>query len=258
MVLCSDFVGGSMELAGKIVLVTGSALRLGKGIALALAREGAHLVIHYGGSEAEALQTAAEVRVLGVEAITVQADLADPSAITRMFDAVREYFGRLDVLVNNAASFHKVSFEETSLEIWDQVMAVNLRAPFLCIQQAAPLMRPEGGLIVNISDLAGVYAWQGFTAHGVSKAGIIHLTKQAARELAPDIRVNAIVPGPILPAPGMPLDIWKSLADEVPLKRTGNPEHIAQTVIFLAHNDFLTGDTLTVDGGEALLGPAWH
>jgi len=247
-----------MELGGKIALVTGSAVRIGKSIALALAREGAHLVIHYGGSEGEAQQTANEVSALGVEAITVQTDLADPAAIMRMFDTIRTHFGKLDVLVNNAASFHKEPFEEMSVEAWDQVMAVNLRAPFLCIQQAAPLMRPNGGLIVNISDLAGVYAWHGFAAHGVSKAGIIHLTKQAARELAPEIRVNTIVPGPILPAPGMPLDIWKSLADEVPLKRTGTPEHIAQTVIFFAHNDFLTGDTLTVDGGEGLLGPAWH
>lgn len=247
-----------MNLDGKVALVTGSAVRVGKVIATTLAREGASVAIHYGGSAAQAAHTAGEIRALGRDVMTVQADLASPGEIARMFEAIRERFGRLDVLVNNASNFYRAPLLETPLEAWDDAMAVNLRAPFLCIQHAAPLMRPGGGLIANISDLAGVYPWKGFSAHGVSKAGLIHLTKQAARELAPDIRVNTIIPGPILPAPGMPQAQFDALADELPLERVGTPEDIARAVIFLAQSDFITGESILIDGGEALLGPAWH
>jgi pteridine reductase len=247
-----------MDLAGKIALVTGSAQRVGKAIALKLAREGAHLIVHYGSSADAAEQTTAEIRALGVDAITAQADLANPAHISALFQQIESRFGRLDVLVNNAASFHKEAFQTTSLEAWDEVMAVNLRAPFLCMQHAARLMGSQGGVIINIGDLAGVYAWREFAAHGVSKAGLIHLTKQAARELAPHIRVNTITPGPILPAPQMSDSAWQAIAAEIPLKRNGSPEDIARAVVFLVQNDFITGESITVDGGEALLGPAWH
>lgn len=247
-----------MNLQGKTALVTGSAIRVGKAIAMALAREGANLIIHYGGSAEDAEQTAAEIHTLGCEAITVQANLADPAQITGLFEAVRDRFGRLDVLVNSAANFLRKPLLDITAEDWDRVMAINLRAPFLCIQQAAPLMRPGGGLIVNLSDLAGVYPWIGFAAHGVSKAGITHLTKQAARELAPEIRVNTIIPGPVMAAPGMDESQFQALGSHLPLGRVGSAQDVAQAVIFLAHNDFITGESITVDGGEAMLGPAWH
>lgn len=246
-----------MELHGKIALVTGAAHRVGRAIALALAARGMNIVVHYGGSVTDAQHTAAEIRAMGVEALTLQADLASPAAITALFRNVTAHFHKLDVLVNSAASFHKAPFAETTAADWDNVMAVNLRAPFLCMQHAAPLMQ-DGGVIVNIADLAGVYAWRNFTAHGVSKAGLIHLTKQAARELAPTIRVNAILPGPILPAMGMDDLAWEALGERVPLKRNGSPQNIAQAVQFLIENDYITGESLTVDGGEALDGPAWH
>jgi NAD(P)-dependent dehydrogenase (short-subunit alcohol dehydrogenase family) len=255
-----------MDLRGSIALVTGGAHRVGKAIAVALAHEGANLVIHYGSSAGAAQQTAAEIAELGVEAILAQADLSDPAQIEALFETVRGRFGRLDVLVNSAASFQKRPFDDISLADWEQVMAVNLRAPFLCTQHAARLMRGierpagESGLIVNIADLSGVYPWLGYAHHGVSKAGLIHLTKVTARELAPTIRVNAIVPGPILPPPGMAPDgeKWQRVSGIVPLERAGDPENIGQSVIFLARNDYITGAIIEVDGGEHLLGPANH
>jgi pteridine reductase len=246
-----------MQLDGKIALVTGAAHRVGRAVALGLAQRGASIMVHYGSSAAQAEQTAADIRATGVDALLLQADLADPSAIAAMFSQITAHYPKLDILVNSAASFHKDAFLNITADQWDQVMAVNLRAPFLTMQYAAPLMR-EGGAVVNISDLAGVYAWRNFAAHGVSKAGLIHLTKQAARELAPAIRVNTVIPGPVLPAVGMTQEAWTAIADHVPLKRNGTAEDIAQAVIFLIENDFITGESITVDGGEALDGPAWH
>jgi pteridine reductase len=255
-----------MRLTDKVALVTGGAHRVGKGIALALAREGAHVMIHYGRSEAEAAQTVAEITALGVQVASFQADLAEPAHIERLFEAVSARFGRLDVLVNSAASFERAPFETISAEQWDRVMAVNLRAPFLCSQQAARLMRAtsradgQPALIVNIADLSGLYPWRGFAHHGISKAGVIHLTRQAARELAPDIRVNALVLGPILPTQGVDpqQEDWQRITVSLPLQRTGSPDEVGQAVVFLAHADSLTGAVITLDSGESLLGPAWH
>jgi pteridine reductase len=255
-----------MELNGKVALVTGAARRVGKAIALALAREGAHVIVHYGGSQAAAEQTAAEIAALGVEAFSIQADLSDPGQIATLFDAAAERFGRLDVLVNSAASFQKKSFDTITLDDWQHVLAVNLRAPFFCTQHAARLMRrvdrpaDQPALIVNMVDLSGLYAWRGYAHHGVSKAGLLHLTRIAARELAPDIRVNAIAPGPILPPPGMDpaSEQWKRIGASVPLARPGDPSHIGHTVVYLARNDYVTGTLVNVDGGEHLIGPANH
>ncbi len=251
-----------MNLGDKIAVVTGGAHRVGKAIALALAREGAHVIVHYGSSEGAARDTVAEIRLLGVQAIAVQADLHDPAQIDALFQAVDEEFGRLDVLVNSAASFVKQPFDEIGLDDWKDVLQVNLRAPFLCTQAAARLMRrakrpaDEPALIVNITDLSGLYPWRGYVQHGVSKAGLIHLTKVSAYELAPDIRVNAIAPGAVLPPPGMDPhgETWQALGARAPLRRTGHPDYVGQTVVFLARNDYITGALIPVDGGEHLVG----
>lgn len=251
-----------MDLQNKIALVTGAAHRVGKGIALALAREGVHVVVHYGRSHEAAQQTKDEIESLGVEAFLFSADLGDPAQIEALFAAVRDRFGRLDILVNSAASFQRQPFDEITLEDWDRVMAVNLRAPFLCTQHAARLMGTvdrapeEAALIVNISDLAGVYPWPHFVQHGVSKAGLLHLTKAAAVELVPHIRVNAILPGPILPPDGVDPagERWQHITRGVPLQRSGDPINIGQTVVFFAQNDFITGAVVNVDGGEGIIG----
>ncbi len=254
-----------MDLGNTIALVTGAARRVGRAIALALAEQGAHIVLHYGGSSAEAEQTAADIRSLGVEALTVQADLADPAQIEALFAAIRDRFGELDVLVNSAALFERASFDAITAADWDRVMAVNLRAPFLCIQAAARLMRAadrsgDPALIVNLADLSGVHPWLDFAHHAVSKAGLLHLTRVAARELAPAVRVNAVVPGAILPPPGVEPDseAWREIGGRVPLKRPGDPARLAETVLYLAANDFVTGAVIHVDGGESLLGPVGH
>jgi pteridine reductase len=253
-----------MDLHNRVALVTGAAHRVGKAIALALAREGAHIVIHYGGSHDEAQRTQAEIAALGVETLVFSADLSDPAQIAALFEAVRGRFGRLDVLVNSASSFQKQPFDAVTAEDWDRVMAVNLRAPFLCSQQAARLMRASDrsapALIANIIDLAGVYPWRSFVQHGVSKAGLLHLTRITARELAPEIRANALTLGPILPPPGMDEDSehWRAVCGWLPLGRSARVEEVGQAVVALAGNDYITGAELHVDGGEHLLGVGNH
>jgi NAD(P)-dependent dehydrogenase (short-subunit alcohol dehydrogenase family) len=251
-----------VNLQGKVAVVTGSAHRVGKAIALALAREGMHIAVHYGSSEQAAQETAREIESLGVRAVPAQADLRDAAQIDRLFQIIQQEFGRLDVLVNSASSFVKQPFDAITSDDWDNVMQTNLRAPFLCTQRAARLMRAtsrpadEPAAIVNIVDLSGIYPWRSFVQHGVSKAGLVHLTHVAAYELAPAVRVNAIAPGAILPPQGIDLDsdTWRKLGERTPLGRTGHPDYIGQTVVFLATNDYITGAVIPVDGGEHLLG----
>lgn len=251
-----------MNLHNKVALVTGGAHRVGKAIALALAEQGAHILVHYGRSADAAAQTVREIEALGVRAVPYAADLRDPDQIAALFAAVDEHFGRLDVLVNSAANFLKKPFDEITLDDWKDVMQTNLRAPFFATQHAARLMnqveRPadEPAAIVNIADLSGLYPWDGYSVHGIAKAGIIHLTKITAQALAPAIRVNAIAPGAVLPPPGVdPAGAaWQALGAQVPLKRTGDPAYIGTTVVYLVRNDYITGALLPVDGGEHLIG----
>lgn len=253
-----------MELSGKVALVTGASRRLGREIALGLAREGVSVVVHYGRSRREAEETVKAIEALGVRAWPIQADLRDPEAIRHLFVKLDEGCDRLDIVVNSAASFETKPLEGVTLGEWDRVLAVNLRAPFLCVQQAVTRMRAktgdqeEKGVILNIADLSGVQAWKGYPHHGVSKAGLIHLTRSAAKELAPDIRVNCIVPGAIFPPPGVPTTAgsWQRKLEKIPLRRSGDPEWITRAVSFLVENEYLTGAILPVDGGEHLVGSA--
>lgn len=256
-----------MKLDDTVALVTGAGRRLGRAIALALAEGGSHVVVHYGRSGEAAAETADLVREREREALAVSADLRHAGAIEGLFEAVADRFGRLDVLVNSAASFERAPFEDITAEEWDAVQAVNVRAPFLCTQGAVRLMREAParagslgetrvpGAIVNLADLAGVTAWRGYVHHGVSKAGLLHLTTTSARELGPDVRVNAVIPGPILPPPGEDAgsEAWRRRGERMPLGRTGEPAHVAGAVVFLAENDYVTGAHLFVDGGEHLL-----
>jgi NAD(P)-dependent dehydrogenase (short-subunit alcohol dehydrogenase family) len=255
-----------MRLDGSVSLVTGAARRLGKEIALALADRGSHVAVHFGASREPAEETAAQLRRLGVEAIPIGADLRRPMEIDRLFDRVQGQFGRLDLLVNSAASFEHGRFEEIDREEWDNVQALNLRAPFLCLQRGAALMRRSSrpddapGAVVNLADLSGLLPWSDQAHHGASKAGLLHLTRLAARDLAPQVRVNAVVPGPILPPPGMSEDdaTWRRTAERVPLRRAGEGHEVGDAVVYLATSDFVTGTTLLVDGGEHLLGAGHH
>lgn len=251
-----------MNLRGCLSLVTGGGRRLGAGVSKQLAASGSDIAIHYRQSRQEAEATASELAESGVRTSCFQADLSEATEIEKLLTEVEREFGRLDVLVNSAANFDNECLEEIGVDQWDLVHSVNLRAPFLCTKFGARLIRESErqdqapGLIVNIADLSGVLAWPGFSHHGASKAGLLHLTKVSARELAPSIRVNAVVPGAVLPPADATADSrkWQELIQTVPLGRAGNPTHIGDTVVFLAQNDFVLGETIFVDGGEHLLG----
>lgn len=236
--------------------MTGAARRLGKSIAVELARRGTSVFVHFRRSEEEAKRTVREIRALGTDAWAVGADLSSPADIERIFDFVRVTGHGLDALVNSAASFERQGLLDIAAAAWDDVMAINLRAPFLCTQAAARMMSDstDGGAIVNIADLSGIRAWKEFAHHSTSKAGLIHLTKASARELAPTVRVNCIVPGAILPPPGIEESdsSWQRLGNKIPLRRTGSGEELAKAVCFLLQHDFITGAVLPVDGGEHL------
>ncbi|MHA2501885.1 MAG: SDR family NAD(P)-dependent oxidoreductase [Candidatus Kariarchaeaceae archaeon] len=248
-----------MELNNATALVTGGAHRVGKGIATSLARKGTNLVLHYGRSEDAAVKTRVELQDMGVEVELVQIDLTDSVAIREKISGVLDSFD-LQLVVNSAATFVKRGFAETTPGDLDLSLDVNLKAPFLINQLSlATLQQHEDALIVNIGDLSGLDPWKGYSAHGLSKAGLIHLTKVLAREIAP-IRVNAIVPGPILPPPHMEETdpIWNEMIDNIPLKRSGSPSDIGNAVVYLAESDYVTGTVMRVDGGEGLVGPKNH
>lgn len=253
-------------LAGRAALVTGAAVRVGRAIALGLAEAGADVVVHYGGSRAAAGETVRGAMAQGVRAVAIGADLADPAAVESLVDGAAAAFGRLDVVVNSAARFDRQKLADVRPADWDAALDVNLRAPFLIAQRAAPVLRSsprpagETALIVNMADLSGVYPWREHVQHGVSKAGVLHLTRILARELAPEIRVNAILPGAILPPPGVDPDgEWGPLTRKrVPLARVGDPAAVVRTVLYFAQSPFVTGAVVNVDGGEGLLGPIGH
>lgn len=243
------------ELSGKVACVTGSARRVGRTIALAFAQAGAHLVIHHSSSDADAANAAEEVRTLGVDALVVKANIADPEAVAGMFGAIRAHYGRLDVMVNSAANFYRTPLLEIDFEEWQSVIGTNLTGPFLCTQHAARLMIEggRGGVILNISDNSGLNPWASRPHHSISKAGVIMLTQVAALALAKyNIRVNCVVPGPVLVPAGSSPDVLDEIAAALPLKRIGDPADVARALVFFTTNDFATGSILRIDGGEGL------
>jgi pteridine reductase len=239
------------NLRGQVALVTGSAKRLGRTIALHLAQEGADVIVHYHRSGAEAWEVVSEITKLGRRAVCLAADLANKSDIDRLFvDAAKE-FSRLDILVNNASNFLHTQFADTTEESWDDSLDVNLKAPFFCAQAAAPLLKRNRGSIINLSDVGGLLGWTGYIPHCVSKAGILMLTRALAKELAPEVRVNAIAPGTIS-MPGDPPDWEPDYVKRAPLRRTGTTADVTAAVSFLVNSPFITGQVLVLDGGRTL------
>jgi pteridine reductase len=248
-----------MEIPGKVALVTGAARRVGKAIALALAREGAHVVVHYQASANAASEVAEEIEALGVGALAVRADLTQASDIASLVDQAVAHFGRIDILVNSAASFVRRPFLELSEAEWDAVLGLNLKAPFQLSQRVARVMlasqgeEPVRGKIINIADLAGLRPWREYPAHSVAKAGLIMLTRVMALALAPAIQVNAIAPGAVLLPEGTSPERQQRVVAATPLGRLGSPDDVARTVVFLIEgSDFITGETIVVDGGRLL------
>ncbi len=238
--------------APPLALVTGAARRLGRLFALTLARRGYGIVLHYHTSASAAAQTAREIEALGVLAKTARADLADPSQIPAIFDEVDAAGGDLRVLVNSAAVMRRGEARTLSVADWDATLAVNLRAPFLLAQQAAPRMT-AGGLIVNVTDVGAQKAWSGYVDYVVSKAGLEALTRVLARAFAPQVRVNALAPGLVLPADDFPSDQWQALVGRTPLRQSVRPEDLAAALEFLLDNASVTGQVIAVDGGYSLV-----
>ncbi len=246
-----------IDLNDHVALVTGAAHRVGKAIALALAQSGVHVLIHYNRAVPDQLRdTLHEIKSFGVDAFAVQADLGRPDGIDTIMAAVQENFGRLNILVNSASVFPTGDLLDITLESWDETFNVNLRAPFLLTQKSARLMRqnkPSGGVIINICDRGVDRPWKARPHHGVSKAALWALTQVSAVSLAPDIRVNAIIPGPVMKTnDGMSDETWESIGNMLPLKRTGDPSDVGRAVVYLAQEDFLTGTLIHVNGGEHL------
>ena len=236
---------------GKVVFVTASARRIGKAITLALAQAGANVVVNYRTSAEEAAATAAEARALGVEALTVQFDMADYRGAAAVIAQINQELGPIDILVNNASLFKQAPLPTTDFTIWHDTIDVIVHTPFYCANAVAPAMLAKGaGAIINIVDLSAWEAWPDYAAHSVAKAALLGLTRQLALELAPAVRVNAIAPGPVLPPLHFTADMIARTADKTLLNRWGRPENVADTVLFLIRNDYITGEYITVDGGE--------
>lgn len=242
-----------------LALVTGGAHRLGKAFALALARNGYAVLLQFHNSASEAEATADEIRSLGVPAFVSQADLTQQAQLDSLIshldsigDDTQNRLLPLKVLVNSAALMpHTDARTLTALE-WDATFALNLRAPFLLSQAAARRMT-GGGLIVNVTDVGAQKAWSRFPAYTVSKAALESLTRVLARSLAPSIRVNAIAPGLVLPSAGLTSEEWYRLTAKAPLKRPATPEELGAALEFLLKNEYITGQTITVDGGYSLV-----
>ncbi|MDX1645500.1 MAG: SDR family oxidoreductase [Longimicrobiales bacterium] len=242
------------ESPRPVALVTGGAVRLGRAIALALAEAGHDLAISYRSSRDEAVRTCQEIRDHGVLCHRVCADLSTAEGPGDVVAATRERFGRLDVVVNSAASFRSLPLSDVDASEWDDVMALNVRGPHLLVRAAADLLTASEGSVVNITDLSAFHPWVSYPHHSVSKAALAHLTRVQARAYGPAVRVNAIAPGAVLAPDDWSAGRWERRAERAALKKTGDPQDVVEAVLYLVGADFVTGQVLVVDGGR-LLGP---
>lgn len=242
------------DLAGQWALVTGAGRRVGRSIALALAQRGADILVHCNRSEDSARAVADEVRVLGRDAEVIRAELGDAEAVRGLAVAALARAGTVGILVNNASNYLRVAFDALDADVWDRSLDVNLKAPYLLSVALGREMRQRGrGCIVNVVDWAAERPYRNYLPYCVSKAGLVCLTKALARELAPQVRVNAVAPGPVLPPADMSSDELAAVVRATPLERIGRPEDVAAGVVFLvADAPFSTGTVLHVDGGRAI------
>lgn len=235
-----------------LALVTGAAHRLGRAFALSLARQGFAILLHYHTAQEAAHQTAQEIRTLGLPVYPFQADLSQPEQIETLFAFLDMLPHPLKILVNSAAVLQRGQVKTLPLADWDLTLDLNVRAPFLCAQQAAVRME-SGGLIVNVSDVGAHKTWSAFPAYTVSKSALETLTRILARALAPDIRVNAIAPGFVLHSDVVTGEEWQRLVERLPLRRAATLDEVTSALEFLIKNEYITGQTLVIDGGYSLL-----
>jgi 3-oxoacyl-[acyl-carrier protein] reductase/pteridine reductase len=242
----------NQPLNGKSALVTGGARRIGREIALALARAGAHVAITYRNSSAEAAQTAREIELLGRRALAVECDVRAEASVRGAIAATMAKFERLDVVVNNAAVFASAPLESVGLDQWDAVFETNARGPYLVAREALPHLRAVQGRIVNIGSLGGIHAWAGHGHYCASKAALHMLTLTMAKAFAPEVSVNCVAPGWI-DLGDAAIDAGSRFAAKTPMRRNGSADDVAQAVLFFAAGpSFVTGQILAVDGGLGL------
>jgi pteridine reductase len=242
-------------LDGRVALITGGARRLGAAIARRLHAGGANVAIHYRSSAAEAVALVAELHSVRADsAAAFAADLLDTDALRTIVDDVHRRFGRLDVLVNNASSFYATPLGSITPGQFDDLIGTNLRAPLLLAQAAAPALRQARGLILNMADIHGQRPLRDHAVYSAAKAGLIMLTRALARELGPEVRVNAIAPGPVLwPESGLAADLRAEIVGKTALLRSGSPEDIAAAAFFFAAEaPYVTGQVLAIDGGRSI------
>lgn len=241
-----------MNLENTTALVTGGAHRVGKAIALALAASGADLALHYNRSAAEAERTASEAGALGVKVVLVGADLSDPGAVAGVIDGAGE-LAPVRVLVNSAAGFPEDRLGDLTPEGWERTLRLNLTAPvFLTKAFADALGEGERGAVVNVTDWRTARPYRDHFSYTVAKGALDTFTKAAAEALAPGIRVNAVALGAILPPPGNDSAYLQALAREIPVEHVGGTDVVAEAVLFLLRNDFVTGEIVRIDGGAHL------
>ena len=241
-----------MDLRDKVAIVTGGAVRLGRALALALAEQGARLVIHYNSSAGPAEEILAQIKALS-DGIAVQADLRQVSQVKAIIVHAVEHFGQVDVLINSAAIFEPGGIADTTEADWDRHFKTNLKAPFfLCQAFAAQVGKEQPGHIINIADWRATRPRANFLAYTLTKAALITMTYSLAQALAPNIQVNAIAPGLILPPPGKDQAYLELMAQTIPAHQAGSPDDIAKTMLFLLGSDFITGELIFVTGGEHL------
>ena len=243
-------------MTGKrnVALVTGSGRRLGRQSAIGLAKDGWDIVVNYAHSAEEAGRTVEEIKSLGADVISVKADIRNSKQVDRMFSRAVDYFGRIDLLVNNAAIFPPAKkFAEISDDLWNYVLSTNLTGQFYCARAAARAMGNRGGKIINFASLGGLQVWPEHIAYNVAKAGVVMLTRALSKALAPKITVNAIAPGTII-IPGEETAGIKHIEEtKVPLKKYGKADDITSAVLYLAHADYVTGQILVIDRGRSVL-----
>jgi 3-oxoacyl-[acyl-carrier protein] reductase/pteridine reductase len=240
------------SLHGKRALVTGGAQRIGRTIALALAREGADVAITYLTSEREAKALVRQLQSLKVSSVAIKCDVRDPKSVGTMAKLVLKEFGELDILINNAGFYETAEFDKIMPEQWDRILQTNTRGPFLVAQAFLPALRKSKGRIVNLSSLGGLRPWTSHAHYCVSKAALNMLTQVMGKAFAPEIAVNAVAPGMIATDRNASGELAR-MAAKTPMRRNGTPEDVAEAVLFFATaTHFITGQVLYVDGGLGL------
>ena len=241
-------------MQGKVVLITGGAKRVGAAICRRLHGAGANLMLHYRTSAGEARLLQAELNHQRKDSVAlIQADLLDLGKLPSLIDQTLQSFGRLDALINNAASFYQTPVGEITAEDWENLIGADLRAPLFIAQAAAPALKKAQGAIVNITDIHAERPLKNYVLYSIAKAGLVGLTRSLARELAPEVRVNAVAPGPILWPDDDTFDELsrQRIISHTPLKREGTPDDIARAVHYLlTEATYVTGETINVDGGR--------